>query len=85
MNQLGGNNMTMVHNRHLEAGLTDDQVLEMYEQMLLARRIDERIEQEKFRLLYHVRDKKRHKWAQPLHLIGKKIICFPIIGIWELC
>ena len=43
MNQLGGNNMTMVHNRHLEAGLTDDQVLEMYEQMLLARRIDERM------------------------------------------
>lgn len=35
--------MTMVHNRHLEAGLTDDQVLEMYEQMLLARRIDERM------------------------------------------
>ncbi|MCM2980852.1 thiamine pyrophosphate-dependent dehydrogenase E1 component subunit alpha [Niallia circulans] len=33
----------MVHNRHLEAGLTDDQVLEMYEQMLLARRIDERM------------------------------------------
>ncbi|CAM5584669.1 3-methyl-2-oxobutanoate dehydrogenase, alpha subunit [Niallia circulans] len=43
MNQLGGNSMTMVHNRHLEAGLTDDQVLEMYEQMLLARRIDERM------------------------------------------
>ncbi len=43
MSQLGGNNMTMVHNRHLEAGLTDDQVLEMYEQMLLARRIDERM------------------------------------------
>jgi 2-oxoisovalerate dehydrogenase E1 component alpha subunit len=35
--------MTMVHNRHLEAGLTDDQVLAMYEQMLLARRIDERM------------------------------------------
>ncbi|MGO5011163.1 thiamine pyrophosphate-dependent dehydrogenase E1 component subunit alpha [Niallia sp. Sow4_A1] len=33
----------MVHNRHLEAGLTDDQVLAMYEQMLLARRIDERM------------------------------------------
>lgn len=43
MNQLGGNSMTMVHNRHLEAGLTVDQVLEMYEQMLLARRIDERM------------------------------------------
>lgn len=43
MNQSGGNNMTMVQNRHIDAGLTDEQVLEMYETMLLARRIDERM------------------------------------------
>jgi len=35
--------MTMVKNRHIDAGLTNEQVLEMYEQMLLARRIDERL------------------------------------------
>jgi len=33
----------MVENRHKELGLSDDQVLEMYETMLLARRIDERM------------------------------------------
>ncbi|PKG25662.1 thiamine pyrophosphate-dependent dehydrogenase E1 component subunit alpha [Niallia nealsonii] len=33
----------MVVNRHKEAGLTDEQVLSMYEKMLLARRIDERM------------------------------------------
>ncbi|HWJ78445.1 MAG TPA: thiamine pyrophosphate-dependent dehydrogenase E1 component subunit alpha [Niallia sp.] len=33
----------MVKNRHIDAGLTNEQVLEMYEQMLLARRIDERL------------------------------------------
>ena len=34
--------MTMVEKRHLKAGLSDKKVLEMYEMMLLARRIDER-------------------------------------------
>lgn len=38
---VGGNQM--VENRHLNAGLTDEQVLEMYRYMLLARRIDERM------------------------------------------
>ncbi|MFA1710200.1 thiamine pyrophosphate-dependent dehydrogenase E1 component subunit alpha [Peribacillus frigoritolerans] len=33
----------MVENRHLQAGLSDEQVLEMYRVMLLARRIDERM------------------------------------------
>jgi 2-oxoisovalerate dehydrogenase E1 component alpha subunit len=33
----------MVENRHQELGLNNDQVLEMYEKMLLARRIDERM------------------------------------------
>lgn len=33
----------MVENRHRILGLSDDQVLEMYETMLLARRIDERM------------------------------------------
>lgn len=33
----------MVENRHRVLGLSDDQVLEMYETMLLARRIDERM------------------------------------------
>lgn len=33
----------MVENRHLQAGLSDEQVLEMYRTMLLARRIDERM------------------------------------------
>ncbi|MFH0070123.1 thiamine pyrophosphate-dependent dehydrogenase E1 component subunit alpha [Peribacillus sp. NPDC056705] len=33
----------MVDNRHLRAGLSDEQVLEMYRIMLLARRIDERM------------------------------------------
>ncbi|MFT8322681.1 MAG: thiamine pyrophosphate-dependent dehydrogenase E1 component subunit alpha [Bacillus sp. (in: firmicutes)] len=33
----------MVENRHKEVGLTDEQVLAMYENMLLARRIDERM------------------------------------------
>ncbi len=33
----------MVVNRHKELGLSDNQVLEMYETMLLARRIDERM------------------------------------------
>jgi 2-oxoisovalerate dehydrogenase E1 component alpha subunit len=33
----------MVENRHQVLGLSDDQVLEMYETMLLARRIDERM------------------------------------------
>ncbi|MFE4707727.1 thiamine pyrophosphate-dependent dehydrogenase E1 component subunit alpha [Peribacillus simplex] len=33
----------MVENRHLQAGLSDEQVLEMYRIMLLARRIDERM------------------------------------------
>ncbi|KIL44318.1 thiamine pyrophosphate-dependent dehydrogenase E1 component subunit alpha [Jeotgalibacillus soli] len=33
----------MVKNRHQELGLTDDQVLEIFETMLLARRIDERM------------------------------------------
>ncbi|MFF2455576.1 thiamine pyrophosphate-dependent dehydrogenase E1 component subunit alpha [Peribacillus simplex] len=33
----------MVENRHLRAGLSDEQVLEMYRIMLLARRIDERM------------------------------------------
>lgn len=38
---VGGNKM--VEKRHLQAGLTDEQVLEMYRYMLLARRIDERM------------------------------------------
>ncbi|MFE4894979.1 thiamine pyrophosphate-dependent dehydrogenase E1 component subunit alpha [Peribacillus butanolivorans] len=33
----------MVENRHLQAGLSDEKVLEMYKVMLLARRIDERM------------------------------------------
>lgn len=33
----------MVENRHLQAGLSDEQVLEMYRIMLLARRVDERM------------------------------------------
>ncbi|MGG0413747.1 thiamine pyrophosphate-dependent dehydrogenase E1 component subunit alpha [Peribacillus simplex] len=33
----------MVENRHLQAGLSDEQVLEMYRIMLLARRMDERM------------------------------------------
>ena len=33
----------MVKNRHVALGLSDDQVLKMYETMLLARRIDERM------------------------------------------
>src|SRR3954453_1144287 len=33
----------MVENRHQALGLSDDQVIEMYETMLLARRIDERM------------------------------------------
>lgn len=35
--------MTMVENRHLQVGLSDEQVFEMYKTMLLARRIDERL------------------------------------------
>src|SRR6476660_1030806 len=35
--------MTMVEKRHLQAGLSDEKVLEMYKMMLLARRIDERV------------------------------------------
>lgn len=41
IDHLGGN--TMVENRHVKAGLTDKRVLEMYEYMLFARRIDERM------------------------------------------
>ena len=33
----------MMENRHQPLGLSDEQVLEMYETMLLARRIDERL------------------------------------------
>ncbi|KWW21238.1 2-oxoisovalerate dehydrogenase [Peribacillus simplex] len=33
----------MVENRHLQAGLSDEEVLEMFKVMLLARRIDERM------------------------------------------
>jgi 2-oxoisovalerate dehydrogenase E1 component alpha subunit len=33
----------MAENRHVELGLSDEKVLEMYEMMLLARRIDERM------------------------------------------
>ena len=33
----------MVENRHQPLGLSDEKVLEMYETMLLARRIDERM------------------------------------------
>ena len=33
----------MVENRHEPLGLTDEKVIEMYETMLLARRIDERM------------------------------------------
>ena len=33
----------MVENRHQSLGLSDEKVLEMYETMLLARRIDERM------------------------------------------
>ncbi|CAH0170098.1 2-oxoisovalerate dehydrogenase subunit alpha [Peribacillus sp. Bi96] len=33
----------MVENRHLQAGISDEKVLEMYKVMLLARRIDERM------------------------------------------
>ncbi|HAQ08271.1 MAG TPA: 2-oxoisovalerate dehydrogenase, partial [Bacillus bacterium] len=33
----------MAENRHKALGLTDDRVLEIYETMLLARRLDERM------------------------------------------
>ena len=33
----------MIKNRHKDLGLTDDMVMKMYETMLMARRIDERM------------------------------------------
>ena len=74
--------------RHEELGLSDEQVLEMFRTMLLARKIDERMwllnRAGKIPFVISCQDKRQHKLEQHLLLIERKIMHYHTTVIWVL-
>lgn len=68
--------------------VSDEMALEMFEMMLLARKIDERMwllnRSGKYHSSFPVRDRKQHRSERPLVWIERSIIPLRTIGIWVL-
>lgn len=76
----------MSNMRHQELGLSDEQAIDIYRTMLLARKIDERMwllnRSGKIPFVISCQDRKRSKSVPLLPSIGKRITFYLITVIW---